>query len=165
MPLVYLDTSAFLRRFKTEAGSIGIRSLFQLTEAAARGIVLVTSGMTLNEAAGVLRREHHKNHLTHQEMLDTFAEIIAETGRLVGAGVLRVEGPTLALCRAAAELTILKGCRPPDAIQLHTAVATGCSVLLAADRKLLKHAEAEGLEVHHAADEAELQLWLSSLTP
>ena len=138
MPLVYLDTSAFLRRFKTEAGSIGIRSLFQLTEAPARGIVLVTSGMTLNEAAGVLRREHHKNHLTHQEMLDSFAEIIAETARLVTVGVLRVEGPTIGLCRAAStalphSITIVMSFRTTCAMPDSPPVANSSCIISLAD--------------------------------
>jgi predicted nucleic acid-binding protein len=81
MPLVYLDTSAFLRRFKSEPGSAGIRALFQTAEAdSRRSIVLVTSGWTLNESAGVLRREHHKGRITKKEMEEAFAEIIAEAG-------------------------------------------------------------------------------------
>src|SRR5687768_10651691 len=89
MPLAYLDTSAFLRRFKSESGSAGIKALFQRAEAdLARSTVLVTSGWTLNESAGVLRREHHKNRITKKEMEQAFAEIVAESARLIGAGVL-----------------------------------------------------------------------------
>ena len=69
MPLVYLDTSAFLRRFKTESGSVGIGQLFSLAEGQpGLTLVLVTSGWTLNESTGVLLCEHHKGHLTKQQM-------------------------------------------------------------------------------------------------
>lgn len=164
MPLVYLDTSAFLRCFKSEPGSAGIKAFCQKAEAnLARSTVLVTSGWTLNESAGVLRREHHKGRITKKEMEETFAEIVAESARLIGDGVLRLEGPTFALCRAAADMTIDKGYRPPDTLQLYTAVATGCTVFLAADSKLLSAAKAEGLEIVDAADDANIQAWLARL--
>jgi predicted nucleic acid-binding protein len=164
MPLIYLDTSAFLRRFKLEAGSTGVRALFELAEVEpTAAAVLVTSGWTLNEAAGVLRREHHKGRFSLSEMRLMYAAILRETRRLVIARILRLEGPDFALCRQAAAFTIDKAYRPPDALQLSTALAAKCDVFLATDAKLLKAASREGLKTIDSSDDIGLSTWLSSV--
>jgi predicted nucleic acid-binding protein len=82
---------------------------------------------------------------------------------LIALGIFRLEGPTFALSRAAADLTITKAYRSPDALQLQTAISAGCTVFLAADSKLLNAAKSEGLETLNAADDVTIQGWLASL--
>ena len=77
MAILYMDTSAFIKRFKREKGSRGVRELFRIAEQPASDITLATSDWTINEALSAIRRWR----LTEFELRSDAAKLLTEVGR------------------------------------------------------------------------------------
>ncbi len=148
----FLDTSAILKRYKSETGTTRVETL---TDPANRHQIIL-SEITLAETAAALAALHRASDGVTQEerddILDMFLSHCAAEYQLMALNRTIID--------QAVDLTQnhrLRGC---DAIQLATALATNKILTLgklspctfvAADNDLLQAAQAEGLQTENPA--------------
>lgn len=136
--LVYLDTSALVKRYVEEEGSLEVRALFR------EGALLSTSALTRVEMAAALRKAARVGALTTEE-----AQQALQAFEEDWPGFYRIR-PTDLLLKTAAELAWKEGLRGYDAT--HLASALLLKELLSAevtfavfDRQLAIAAQRQGL--------------------
>jgi len=118
---VALDTAIFIYFIEEEPRYL--RLIEPVFEAIDRGVIEgVTSSLTLLE---VLVQPYRAGNLALAERYEAF---------LTGSRGLRFIGIDQAVLRGAAQLRARTNLKPPDAIQLATALVTGCSAFLTNDR-------------------------------
>jgi len=120
---VGLDTCVFIYLIEDHATYLPL--IEPVFRAVARGdIEVVTSSVTLLEV--LVQPYRVGNHALATQY---------EASLLNSAGV-RMVAPDPAIVRAAAAIRAATGAKTPDALQLATAVASGCSAFVANDRRL-----------------------------
>ncbi len=140
MASAYVDTSAFIKRFFDEAGTAEMEAF--ATSAEYR---LAISSLTITEFRSVLRRRLRLGTVTENFVRQATGQLLKE----IASGALRfhaIDGATFNLAgelidRQASPLGTL------DALHLACAQATGASLLVAADRQLLRAAQEAGMPV------------------
>ena len=152
MFVLYLDTSAFIKRFKREAGSKAVRGLFRIVEESPGRMVLATSDWTINESLSAIRRWR----LTEFELRNDAGALLAEVGRCTVLNILRFVPMTPDLCEESRELIVDYRLSAGDALQLHSARVTHCDAFLSADEKLLTVSRDAGLTAINVRKPAEL---------
>lgn len=148
MPTFYLDTSALLKRYKTEAGTPVIERLFDLLERPKNRAAI--SFLTILEVIAAARRALKGGLIGEEEAADLIRGFLADVDRYF---VLR--GIDVKLFIRAMEVTLVHGVRTADALQLATALdiqevlqsANELLVFLVDDEELYEAAQKEGLEV------------------
>jgi predicted nucleic acid-binding protein len=147
MMVYYLDTSALIKRYVTEAGSHWLVGLVNATY----NPLLFTSRLTMVEARSVLARRKREASITaqdHTDALAAFAEDCLTHYRFIEFD--------LAIVDLAGELLERHPLRAYDAVQLASALRIGrvletadlmLPIFLSADDRLLTAAQAEGLPV------------------
>ena len=141
----YLDTSALIKRYVTEAGSAWLEA----TAFAADDALLLTSSVTIVEIWSALarrRREASISHDHHADALNAFREDCVTRYRFIEFESSVIE--------SSGHLLERYPLRAYDAVQLATALVTGriladaalpVPIFLSADDRLLTVALAEGL--------------------
>ena len=153
MTAQYFDTSALVKRYVDEVGSLWVRDRVDT----ATGLLL-TSSMTRVEVACALARRYREGTLTrdiHDELWQAFSYDIA-----VRLRTLRINLDTLTIAERLAKHYPL---RAYDAVHLATALVarqrlategiTGVT-FLSADYRLLDYARREGIPVENPLDHA-----------
>lgn len=146
MPTFYLDTSALLKRYKTEEGSPVIEQLFALLEKPANKAAI--SFLTVLEVIASGRRLLKGELISEDEFSELIREFLADVRRYF---VLR--GLDAKLFARAIDLALAHALRTADALQLATALnlkdvleRTGEKLIfIADDDDLCKAAVNEGL--------------------
>jgi predicted nucleic acid-binding protein len=148
MPAYYLDSSAVIKRYVTEAGSAWVRGMCQET-----ANVIFLSELALVEVGSAFARRHRSGELSdaqRHDYLDLFVHDCAEDYHLIPA-----ERPTI---ERGLDLTQRHTLRGYDAMQLACALAandvmtsTGLPVLVfvTADEGLRRAAVAEKLKAEN----------------
>lgn len=150
--ILYLDASALVKRYVTEAGSAEVSAA--VSQAAATGTALVSRA----EVAAALAKAVRVNALTQEEALATL-----QVFRNDWADLVRIQVTEMVVARADA-LAWDHGLRGYDAVQLAAALvwkdALGEQVTLATfDKHLWTVAGSVGLEAYPADLPAMLQSW------
>lgn len=145
MPTFYLDTSAVLKRYRTEKGTDVVTELY---EGAAPTDILVTSYFTCLEIESVTARALKGRLLTHEAhdvLLGTFSQDVGDYLLLLSFD----SGLINEAIDAARRLAL----RPADAIHFAAAqegnrrVTGGEYVFVASDKELLAATEAAGMTI------------------
>ena len=157
MPTFYLDTSALLKRYKTEAGTPVIERLFALLKQP--GTRAAISFLTVLEVIAAARRALKGGLLGEDEAADLIRGFLTDVDRYF---VLR--GLDAKLFIRAMEATLAHGLRTADALQLATALdlqevlrsANERLIFLVDDQELYEAAQKEGLEVINPREQGAL---------
>lgn len=141
MPIYYLDTSALLKRYRTEQGSVILNELLGTKHT---DEVFVTSYFTALEAEAVVARALRGRVLSRE----AYRVLLSRFAQDLGDGILiqPVSNPVIA---DSIDLTRRYGLRAADAIHLATAsrvkqASSLQNVFVASDRGLLDCAQREG---------------------
>lgn len=145
MAVVYLDTSALIKRYVSELGSAWITSVaFD-----APSTTLITSRLTIAEVRSALARRRREMNIDAQTHVDAVAAFIEDCANRYG--FVELDSPVLEL---AGELLDRHPLRANDAVQLASAMLidralqdAGISPLtfLCVDERLISVAKVEGL--------------------
>jgi len=145
MPTYYLDSSALVKRYVAEAGSIWLQPIV----APATGYLLLTSRITTVEVAGALARRRREGSLAPSDYTDALQAFRYDT--FTQYRLVEVDASVSDL---AGDLVEHHPLRAYDAVQLASALAANrilqllaLSLLtfLSADDRLVAAARAEGL--------------------
>lgn len=148
MPTFYLDTSALLKRYKTEEGTLVIDKLFTLLEKPSNRAAI--SFLTLLEVVAAGRRLLKGKVIEENDFAELLRNFLADANRHF---VLR--GLDVKLFIRAIELALAHGLRTADALQLATALELKAVlertqeklILIVDDQELYEAAKEEKLEV------------------
>lgn len=139
MSSLYLDSSALLKRYLIEKGSVAMRTLFEKEQ------VIVTSSITYAEVHATLHRAARSNLLDAQAVSSIVEQFESEWRRFA---VMEFEEPQRFLIPGLAKVTTLKGA---DLVHLASAVYAARSDrelrFIGADVRLMEAAAAQGLSV------------------
>ena len=147
MTTYYLDTSALVKRYVAEAGSIWLPSIV----APATGHLLLTSRITMVEVAGALARRRREGSLAPSDYADALRAFRYDT--FAQYKLVEVDA---AVSDLAGDLVDRHPLRAYDAVQLASALAANRILqllalspltFLSADDRLVAAARAEGLIV------------------
>ena len=131
--IAYIDTSAFMKRFITEARSDDIDTL--LNSDKYRPAI---SSLTVTEFRSVLKRRQRENLIISSFANKAVSQLLEE----IASGALRFHAIDAAIFNLAGEL-IDKLTAPLgtlDALHLACAKATGAAVMISSDKQLLRAA-------------------------
>ena len=131
--IAYIDTSAFMKRFLTEARSDDIDTL--LNSDKYRPAI---SSLTVTEFRSVLKRRQRENLIISSFANKAVSQLLEE----IASGALRFHAIDAAIFNLAGEL-IDKLTAPLgtlDALHLACAKATGAAVMISSDKQLLRAA-------------------------
>ena len=152
MPVFYLDTSAIVKRYRSEPGTEAIDRLFDVPEADSK---FYTSFLTTLELTSSILR------LANGGQLDrSAADNILARFRLDSQGTIRVLPLTDAIVNGAVTVVEQHQLRSGDAIHLATAATIfrlapeSDGVLVSSDRELLEAAMRSGMGVLNPQDAA-----------
>lgn len=132
--IVYLDSSATIKRYVNEKGSERIRELYRA--AYLGNVVLNFSLWNIGEILGVFDRAQRQQRISKEqlrEVLDRFAD---ETVRLRKIGRLRVIPMTERIIEKSWDLITDQHIYAADAVQIVSAVDSNCEEFFTGDRRL-----------------------------
>lgn len=141
--IVYLDSSAILKRYVEEPGSKTVKELYR--KAYAGGVKLSLSIWNIGEVLGALRRAYNLKRISDEDYIKTRRRFLLETKRLVKlklALLVPVKGVILIQSWKTLEKHHIY---QADALQIASAKHVKAAQFLAADAKLCKAASEEGL--------------------
>ena len=140
MDIAYVDTSAYLKRFLTEARSADMEAFV-----AANDFELAISSLSVTEFRAVLKRRlllGAISELFYQKATEQLQQEIA-------SGALQLYSITAATFNLASE--IIDGLSSPlgtlDALHLACAKAAGSALMVSGDRQLLRASRESGLQI------------------
>lgn len=151
--LVYLDSSAVVKRYVAEEGSDAVDALYHRAEA--RALSLAFSLWNLGEVVGAVARAGRRGWITQEEATRAAWALVQETLKVRGLGVLRVVPVRSDLLAACVPLLFRHGLSQPDGLQIATCKDLQASAFVCADKRLLQAAEAEGLLALHPVVDAQ----------
>jgi predicted nucleic acid-binding protein len=140
LPLAYIDTSAFVKRFLAEAHTPAIEAFIADSQ-----YRLMISSLSLVELSSVLKRK-----LRLGEVAPKLVALIDEQVRLELASkalALHVVEPTTFELASSVIERLTSPLSTLDSIHLASAKAAQCSMMVSADKQLVKAAHELGLQV------------------
>lgn len=143
MTTVYLDSSAVTKRYVLEPGTEHLDGLYHRAEAG--GLGLAFSLWNVGEVARALMRAQATGRLESDEVREVLWNFLRETRKMRLLGALRVVPVRGDLLAEAVALLLRRGLSQPDALQIATSRDLAAEAFVAADRRLLEAARAEGL--------------------
>ena len=136
----YIDTSAFIKRFIVEPGSLEVEALI-----ASGRYRLTISSLSLTEIRAVLKRQTRLGVITAQHA----SEAIEQTSLELASNALGFQAVDGFIFNLAGD--IIENLTAPlgtlDAVHLASAKAARCEVMITADKQLLRAASEAGLRV------------------
>lgn len=133
----YLDTSALVKRYHLEPGTVHLDTVFGESEA-----TFIIASITIAELTSALARKHVEGTISRQALLHTLSKFSEDL--LVDFWILDVERRHI---HDAQQLILRYGLRTLDALQLALLLVTKelSPVFLSSDGPLLAAARAEGI--------------------
>ena len=141
---LYLDSSAWVKRYLTEEGSREIDLAFQ--KASFGPDVLVSSFWNIGECLGVFDKRRQRKELGGEEFRRILQNFFSETIDLAGRGNLTLTPVSAELLLGCWRIIMENHMYQADALQLKTSAVEGCSFLITADEGLVEVAEKLGLK-------------------
>jgi predicted nucleic acid-binding protein len=141
--VIYLDTSALVKRYVEEPGSAEVDRLF---ESAYRGsAVLAASIYNVGEAASALDEKARRGELTHgaEAAVSLMLRELKTLTRLGNFALVPLGGAVL---RRSITLALRRRLHFADALQIASCLYVKCGVFYTADAELAEAAEREGLK-------------------
>jgi predicted nucleic acid-binding protein len=141
--LVYLDSSAIVKRYVEEAGSEEVCKLYDL--ALAGELTLSFSAWNIGEVLGVLDKYRRRGWLEDGDYVAARAMFIGETVRLLRLRLLLLVPVHVRLLARAWRLVEKHHIYQADALQVVSASYVGASEMYTGDEDLHRVATAEGV--------------------
>jgi len=141
--LVYLDTSSLAKRYIAERGSEVVDKAYGESEAGRLRVAF--SIWNIGEAIGVFDRYRARGLISDDEFRRARADLVSESlklSRLDSLSLLPITSQSLAVSWG---LVSKHHIYAADALQISSAEEADANLFLAADRRLLEAASAEGL--------------------
>ena len=144
LPLAYIDTSALLKRFVEEAHSLEMEA-FLMTGSHR----CVLSSLSLTEMKSVFRRRQRDPNLTQQISPQASQQATSQVLLELAQGSWHFQTISEAIFSFAAELIdqVQTQLGTLDALHLACAKTARCSLMVSADKQLLKASQEAGLEI------------------
>ncbi len=144
LPLAYIDTSALLKRFVEEAHSLEMEA-FLMTGSHR----CVLSSLSLTEMKSVFRRRQRDPHLTQKISPQASQQATSQVMLELAQGSWHFQTISEAIFSFATELIdqIQTQLGTLDALHLACAKTARCSLMVSADKQLLKASQEAGLEI------------------
>jgi len=142
--LAYLDTSSLVKRYIAETGSEVVDRIYNESEAGRLRVAF--SIWNVGEAVGVFDRYRVRGFISDEAFRRARADMVSESlkmSRLESLSLLPMTSMTLADSWG---LVSKHHIYVSDALQISSSKEAGADLFLAADRKLLEAAAAEGLK-------------------
>ncbi|MDA4112515.1 MAG: type II toxin-antitoxin system VapC family toxin [Thaumarchaeota archaeon] len=144
--LVYLDSSAIVKRYIEEKGSESIDVVYAGLEKEG-DMQAAFSAWNVGEVLGAIDTRKQRGDLDERSMAEAVGLFVGETKKFVAMRrliVLPIGSKTLEESR---ELIVKHHIYQADALQLATARQSASTLILTADRKLAECARSEGIQV------------------
>ena len=143
--LVYLDSSAIVKRYIEEKGSDVIDVVYTSIEDGNNRAAF--SIWNVGEVIGAIDTRQQKGDIDEKSMGESIRLFVGETKKFVAMRrliILPITGRLLEQCR---ELIVKRHIYQADALQLVTASYSGSMLVITADKRLAECAKVEGIEV------------------
>ncbi len=140
---VYLDTSAFIKRYLEEEGSTRVDSLFD--EAYRENAVIITSQWNIGEVAVVLDKYHRRGIIP--DVKRVFGLLYNEMSTMVKMNSMHIIPVLGEMIANSLPLIFTHQIYIADALQIETCRYEGCDQFFTFDRKLNTIAVKEGLQI------------------
>ncbi len=141
--IVYLDSSAIIKRYVYETGSEVIRE--QYHEAYLGNVLLSFNVWNIGEVLGVFDRAHRQKRITEEQLDEIMGIFSNETSRLRKIGRIRIIILSESLMESSWDVVIKHHMYAADALQITSAIKVGCNEFYTGDEKLHKVALSSGL--------------------
>ncbi len=141
--IVYLDTSAIVKRYVDKPGSEFVRSLYR--SAYAGGAKLASSVWNIGEMLGVLDKAYTIGRRSEEDRVAAKRRFLNELNRLTRLGALTIIHLRFSILRDAWKLIEKHHIYQADALQITSAKYVSADQIVVADRKLCDIALSEGL--------------------
>jgi len=140
---VYLDTSALVKRYIQEPGTVAVDVIFD--RASDGSLTIATSAWNMGEAFGVFNHRRVRKLLTEHEFRVAVQSLIGEFLRLIGTGALQVHPVRVSLLMETWPLVLSQHLYQADALQIATCNGSQSKVLITSDERLRRASEEVGL--------------------
>ena len=141
--IVYLDSSAVIKRYVRESGSERIRDLYRSTYLG--NTVLVFSLWNIGEILGVLDKAQRLQRISEEQHSEAIGRFAEETARLRKIGRLRLIPVTERILETSWNFITSQHIYAVDAVQIVSAAESKCDEFLTGDRKLHSVSLSSGL--------------------
>ncbi len=141
--MVYLDTSAIVKRYIVEDGSDMVNELYE--ESLNGELALAFSVWNIGEVLGVFDKYYRRGWITKEDYRNAYLRFRAETRRLIKLNVLRIIPVKSKLLIKTWSLITKYHIYIADALQIVSAKTINADKLVTGDKKLNNIALQEGL--------------------
>lgn len=145
MPDVYLDSSAIVKRYVQEPGTLAVDIIFD--GASVGATVIATSVWNFGEVFGVLDYRRQRRLLTEHEFRLAVQSLTTELLGLMRRGTLQVYPVRASLLTDAWSIVLTQHLYQADALQIVTCSDSKSRILVTSAERLRKASEALGLKV------------------
>lgn len=142
--IIYLDTSAIVKRYIGEKGSEVTDKVYERSESGS--VTVAFSVWNIGETIGVLDRYHSRKLITQNEFESALSDLIGESTKMLRLDSLLLLPLTSRSMVESWRLTMTHHIYEADALQLSSCQEAGCQLFLSADNALVQAARKEGIE-------------------
>ncbi|MCJ7506321.1 type II toxin-antitoxin system VapC family toxin [Candidatus Bathyarchaeota archaeon] len=142
--LIYLDTSAIVKRYIGEKGSEVTDTVYERSEAGS--VIAAFSVWNIGETIGVLDRYHSRKLITSNEFESALSDLVGESTKMLRLNSLLLLPVTSRAMVESWRLIMTHHIYEADALQLSSCQEAGCQLFLSADNALVQAARKEGIE-------------------
>ena len=154
--LIYLDTSAIVKRYIGEKGSEVMDRVYERSEAGS--VTVAFSVWNIGETIGVLDRYHSRKLITQKEFESALSDLIGESTKMLRLNSLLLLPVTSRSMVESWRLIMTHHIYEADALQLSSCQEAGCQLFLSADNALIHAVRNEGIEAMNIERDTELAL-------
>ena len=142
--MIYIDTSAFVKRYHSEEGSDVVNRIFEDARNGVKSIVI--SLWVVSETINALDKHYLRGEIPKDEFKKVLAAIFNDIEKGIECRYIQVVDIHREILGASWEYITNDHISAGDALHIATALYAGCDEFMAADKKLLKIAESKGLK-------------------
>lgn len=143
--IVYLDSSAIVKRYVEEKGSGTVRRVY--ASAYSGDVILALSAWNVGEVLGVLDKYQRRGWLSEGSYARALRAFAGETSRLIKLGAMKLVPIRAAILIASWSLALKYHVYQADALQIASARHAKADAFYTGDRELADIASSEGLKV------------------
>ena len=161
MESIYLDTSAFVKRFSRERASDIVDMLF--TACQVGKVKIIISSWVINKGIAVIDRKFRRREISLEERNMGISTLLEQTDSLATTGSLAIIPVTQDNVDGSLEFVMKHHLSAEDALHLFSAVISSCKIFVAADRVLVEVANVDlhGFNIEKSPDQRSLSRLLN----
>ncbi len=141
--IVYLDSSAIIKRYVYETSSEIIRE--QYHEAYLGNVLLSFNIWNIGEVLGVFDRAYRQKRIAKEQLDEVMSRFSSETARLKKISRIKIIVLSESVMESSWDVIIKHHVYAADALQITSAIEVGCNKFYTGDKNLHKVALSSGL--------------------